>query len=95
MYAEGDLALLRFIGSQIRYPVLAQLNKITGTVYISVSVDSLGKTTDIRLLKGVDEYLDNESLRVIGMIKNWLPKIVEGKAVESKITIPVKFALKD
>jgi len=39
--------------------------------------------------------LDNEALRVVGLIGKWLPEIREGKAVESTITIPVKFDLKN
>jgi len=54
----------------------------------------LGKTKEVKLLKGVRSDLDAEALRVIRLITNWLPAIKDGKATESTFSIPVKFELK-
>jgi protein TonB len=94
MYPGGDIALLNFIASKLKYPIMSMVNKEQGTVYIVVTVDSLGRSKKVELLKGASKGLNEESLRIVSMIQNWFPKITDGKAVESKITIPVKFTLK-
>lgn len=95
MYPEGDNVLLSFIGGKLRYPLMAQVKGIKGRVFVTVVVDSLGNTKEVKLLKGVSEELDNEALRVVTLIKKWFPEIRDGKAIESSITIPVKFDLKN
>ena len=93
-YPYGDQALLEFIGSNIRYPISAIQNKISGKVYIKVLIDSIGKQREVSVFRGVDKDLDNEALRVIKLIDNWLPALREGKQVESSISIPVSFDIK-
>lgn len=92
-YSYGDYSLLEFIASNIQYPINAIEHNITGKVYVSVVIDSLGNAKNLKILKGVNSDLDLEALRVIGLIKNWLPAISNGKAIESKITIPVYFQI--
>jgi TonB family protein len=95
MYPDGDYGLLAFIGARLRYPLTAQVEGVKGRVFVSASVDSLGNTKEVKILKGIREDLDNEALRVVKLIPKWLPEIRDGEAVESAITIPVKFDLKN
>jgi|GEM_PF-6010018 outer membrane biosynthesis protein TonB len=57
-------------------------------------IDSLGNPGEISILRGVHKDLDNEVLRVVQLIKDWLPAIQNSKAVQSVVTIPVRFELK-
>jgi TonB family protein len=95
MYPDGDYGLLAFIGGKLRYPLTAQIEGVKGRVFVSVSVDSLGNTNDVKILRGIREDLDNEALRVVKLIPKWLPEIRDGKPIESSITIPVKYDLKN
>lgn len=94
MYPLGDQSLFEFIAANIKYPVSALRNNFSGKVYIKVTIDSLGKPQEITILKGVNSDLDSEALRVISLIDSWFPAMNEGKAVESAITIPVAFEIK-
>ena len=92
-YIYGDYSLLEFIAKNIRYPISAFEKKITGIVYVGVVIDSLGHTKEVKLVKGVNEDLDNEAQRVVKLLNKWMPALNDGKAVESTITIPVKFQI--
>lgn len=94
MYPYGDQSLFMFIAANIKYPVSALQNKISGKVYIKVVIDSLGKPKEVTILKGVNRDLDSEALRVISLIDNWFPALNEGKPVESTISIPVTFDIR-
>jgi TonB family protein len=92
-YIYGDYSLLEFLAKNIRYPKSAVEKEITGTVYVGVVIDSLGYTKDVKLVRGVQEDLDNEAQRVVKLVDKWMPALRDGKAVESIITIPVIFQI--
>lgn len=93
-YAYGDYSMLEFIAYNIKYPVRARTDGVAGIVYVGVTIDSSGKTTEVSLLRGIRNDIDNEAIRVVRLIKDWLPEIQNGKPVESKISIPIKFEIK-
>ena len=95
MYTRGDDILMAFISANIRYPTEVLQKRIGGTVFVHVTVDSSGNTKEVKVFKGVNEDLDKEAVRVITLIDKWLPAIQDGKAIESTITIPVKFELRN
>jgi len=95
MYPEGDYSLMEFIAQNIRYPVSAQKGKISGKVYVGAYIDAKGNLKVAKILHGVHKDLDNEALRVVKLITKWLPAIHEGTPVESALTIPVTFELRE
>lgn len=95
MYPGGDYELLEFIARNVRYPLSALQTKTEGKVYIGASIDSEGNLKDVKVLYGVNKDLNNEAIRVVSLIKKWLPEIQNGKAIASALTIPVKFEIKN
>ncbi len=94
-YIDGDYTLFQFIAVNINYPVIALERRLQGNVYVSVRIDSSGYTQEVKVLRGVQKEMDQEAVRVIGLIKRWLPAIQDGEAVKSAISIPVKFQIKE
>jgi len=92
-YLYGDYSMLDFISQNISYPIRARTDGITGIVYVSVTIDSSGKTKEVKLLRGIRSDIDNEAVRVIKLINDWLPEIQNGKPIESEISIPIKFEI--
>jgi protein TonB len=93
---EGGLkALYRFLGSNLRYPSRASDAGVEGTVYVKFVVDETGKVTRLSLLNNVGYGLDEEALRVVGMIPKFkTPAKVKGKAVKTYYQLPIRFAQK-
>lgn len=94
-YIYGDYSLLEFIGENLQYPISAAMKSISGKVYVNVVIDSLGNTKEVKILKGIHNDLDMEAIRVIQLITDWLPAIQNGEAIESTITIPIRFVIKE
>ncbi len=92
-FPGGELALKKFIGNSIKYPVIAQENGIQGKVYVTFVVDKFGKTTKARVVRGVDPLLDKEALRVVSQLPIWKPGMQKGKAVNIAYTVPINFKL--
>jgi len=93
-FPGGIKALMKFLHKHMRYPTIALENGIQGTVYVGFVVSETGKVIDVKLLRGVDPYLDKEALRVVAMIPDWKPGLQFNRAVRVYRTVPVTFRLK-
>ncbi len=92
-FPGGDAALMQYLSSHIKYPVVAEENGIQGRVVCTFVVERNGSITDVRVVKSVDPSLDKEAVRVIKGMPNWIPGKQNGSAVRVKYTVPVTFRL--
>ena len=92
-FPGGPAALLQYLSSHVKYPVVAQENGIQGRVTISFVVERDGSITDVRVAKSVDPSLDREAARVVSSMPRWTPGKQNGSAVRVKFNVPVQFKL--
>ena len=92
-FPGGDAALMQYLSSHIKYPVVAEENGIQGRVVCTFVVERNGSISDVRVVKSVDPSLDKEAVRVIKGMPNWIPGKQNGSAVRVKYTVPVTFRL--
>jgi protein TonB len=93
-FKGGDLNTFRnYIQKSMRYPQIAQENGISGRVILQFAVDSKGKVTDVKVLRGVDQSLDEEAIRAVLNSPKWVPGKQRGKPVKVQFTMPVVFVL--
>jgi TonB family protein len=93
MFPKGNEILLSFIAQNLQYPVEEKEKKAKGTVFVNVTVDSSGYTKEVKVLKGIGENFDREAKQVLKKVRKWLPAVEDGKAIESTITIPIRFEI--
>ena len=60
---------------------------------VSFIINKDGSTSDFKVIKSVDPYLDKEALRVMSMMPKWKPGKQNGVPVRVKMTVPVNFKL--
>lgn len=92
-YPGGMGALMQYLSSHIKYPVIAEENGIQGRVICTFVVERDGSITDVRVAKSVDPSLDKEATRVVKSMPHWIPGKQNGSAVRVKYTLPVTFRL--
>ncbi len=92
-FPGGMSALLRYIAKSVRYPVIAQENRVEGRVFVTFVVNSRGEVQDVEISRGVDPTLDKEAIRVIRTLPDWKPGKQRGKPVKVKYTVPINFML--
>ena len=56
-------------------------------------IDTRGRVTDVKVIKGVSELLDAEAVRVISASPDWKPARVRGKKVKCEMSLYVDFKL--
>jgi TonB family protein len=94
-FPAGQEAMMQYLSSNIRYPKDAQENNIQGRVVVQFVVNEDGKIRDVKVLRGVGGGLDQEAMRVVKEMPNWIPGKQNGKPVAVQYTLPVQFQLKE
>ena len=92
-FPGGMGALMQYLSSHIKYPVVAEENGIQGRVICTFIVERDGSITDTRVARSVDPSLDKEAVRVINSMPRWIPGKQNGTACRVKFTLPVTFKL--
>jgi TonB family protein len=92
-YKYGDLELMEYIATNIKYPKEALRAGHAGIVFVQLTIGKDGKSKDVKVLKGAYPSLDAEAVRVIKTINDWVAGLHNGQPYEKTITIPVRFRL--
>jgi protein TonB len=92
-FPGGPSALMQYLNSNIKYPVVAEENGVQGRVIVTFVVERDGSITDVKVVKSVDPSLDKEAARVVKSMPKWQPGKQNGSAVRVKYTVPVTFRL--
>ncbi len=92
-FPGGEVALRKFIAENLQYPKITQECDISGKVYVRFVVTKIGEVANIQIVRGVDELLDMEAIRVISTLPNFKPGMQNGKPVNVWYTVPVDFQL--
>lgn len=92
-FPGGMTALMKYLGSNIKYPTISQEMGSAGRVIVQFVVNRDGSIANPTVVRGVDAYLDKEAIRVISSMPKWNPGVQNGKKVRVKYTVPVVFRL--
>jgi len=92
-FPGGVAEMFKFLRENVEYPVEAQLQGIQGRVVCQFIVNSDGSISDIKVLISERSMFDSEAIRVIRAMPKWTPGKVNGEAVNTTLTIPVRFTL--
>ena len=92
-FPGGQVELMKYLNSNVKYPVIAQENGIQGRVIVQFTVRRDGTIDDVEVVRSADPNLDKEAIRVIKSMPNWKPGEQRGKKVNCKFTVPVVFKL--
>ncbi len=92
-YPGGEMELKKFIAQNVKYPSEAQELGVQGKVYVTFIVGKDGIVKDIKIARGVHESIDDEAIRVVGLMPKWEPGMQSGEYVNVNYTIPINFVL--
>ena len=92
-YPGGQIAMLKYIMENIKYPKQIMEEGIQGRVTVSFIVEKDGRVSNVRLLRSVQPALDKEAIRVVKSMPKWTPGKQNGKPVRVRFNLPVMFKL--
>ena len=83
----------KWVSEQMQYPQDAIDQNIQGRVVLQFTVNKEGQVEDVQVVRGVNEALDNEAVRVVTASPKWEPGTQNGNPVNVRYTFPVVFRL--
>ena len=85
----GYDSLLSFVDKNLKIHIPTNLS--SGKVYISLIVESDGNLTNPKIIRGIDNELDVEALRLINIMPKWKVGKCNGIAVPVRQIVPINF----
>jgi protein TonB len=92
-FVGGMLKLYEYLGKHIQYPEMAKENGIQGKVFVQFVICKNGKIESAKIVKGVHSSINNEALKVVKSMPNWIPGKQRGIPVKTRFTLPIKFKI--
>jgi TonB family protein len=92
-YPGGKDAMQVFVSKNQLYPNKDSSKKTGGTIQIGFTVDKEGLLSNIKVLSGNSKKLNEEAVRIVKLMPNWIPQEITGIKVTSNFNI-VRILLK-
>jgi len=101
-FPGGDVELMHFLQSHVKYPEDAKKKNSQGRVYVTFTINKLGEVTNPEILRSEkagksgseDASLEMEALRVVALMPNWIPGKLNGNPVNVRYNLPIIFTLR-
>ena len=89
--------VMRFLNEGLVFPPRALRDGISGRLYFSFKVDNQGRTTNIKLVKGLRADIDTAILRNAHRLDaiQWKPGTQNGRPVTVSFTVPISLSFPD
>lgn len=92
-FPGGQIAMLKYIMENIKYPEQAMKEGIQGRVAVRFIVEKDGSISDVKPILSVHPLLNKEAVRVVESMPKWTPGKHNGKPVRVRFNLPVMFKL--
>lgn len=86
-YSKGMEGLYSFIKSNFKIPDADKETK--GKIFLSFIVEKDGSLSNIKVVRGINEALNSEAIRVLKASEKWIPGQQNGEKVRVSYTIPI------
>ncbi|WP_321437314.1 energy transducer TonB [uncultured Bacteroides sp.] len=87
-YKGGESAINEFIDKNLVYP---KESHAEGKVYVRIVVSEKGRVREAEVFRSLDPYCDKEAIRVVKMLSNWTPAVMNGVNVPCYYIVVVRF----
>lgn len=92
-FPGGTSAVNAYLRRTLRYPADALEAEQEGKVFASFIINTDGSLEDIKVMRGLSPALDQEAVRAVKSMPNWIPGQQNGRPVRVRQTIPIVFRI--
>ncbi|MEX0968378.1 MAG: energy transducer TonB [Bacteroidia bacterium] len=92
-FPGGEAKLYEYINKNLKYPTMEKENNIQGTAVLTFVVERDGSISNIKVLKGVSQGIDEEAKRVVRNMPRWTPGEQRNRPVRVQFVLPIRFVL--
>ncbi len=88
-FPGGKDSLAKFMKANLRYPDMVKAHQ--GRVVVKFIVDKSGKISDYEIYKSAYRRLNEEALRVVGIMPDFVPAKRHNRVVKAFMLFPIRF----
>lgn len=88
-FVGGDSARVLFVKNNLKINNLPAENS-KSTIYVQFVVEKSGVLSDVKIIKGINQTIDEEVLRMTKTMPNWNPAQLDGQTVRSQVVFPIR-----
>jgi hypothetical protein len=81
-YPGGHRALANLLIDNMNYDLLRGEKGLPIRVVVQFNVDTLGNTNHFKILQSSSTKLDQEAIRLLGLLKRWKPATLNGEKID-------------
>lgn len=95
-YPGGRSQLMKYLSDHLKYPQRAIEAELQGKVYLRLVISEKGKASTVEVQRGIADCpeCNEEAVRLIKTIAEWIPGKVKDKPVTSYLNVVVPFKLR-
>lgn len=91
-FPGGMPEMIKYLLENMIYPEEMKENGIEGRIFVQFVVTKTGSVENVTIARGIDG-LNREAIRLVKQMPYWKPGINNGKQVNVKMLIPIRFSL--
>lgn len=88
-FKGGNDKFYDYVTTNFEYPTEALRRSASGTLEIQFTVEPSGDIIGVSILRGIDEAIDKEVLRLLKNMPQWNPATKNGKKVRYTVSMPL------
>ena len=81
--------MYEYISRNFIYPEEAKKRSVKGKMEVEFTVEKSGTITYVSVLKGLDESIDGEIVKLLEAMPRWTPATKNGVPVRYKVSMPI------
>jgi len=92
-FIGGEKEIFTYLKQTIQYPAQAKKKNEQGRVVVRFVITETGKVDNVKIVRGISQSIDNEALRVVRLMPDWIPGEQNGEKVAVYYTLPILFKM--
>lgn len=91
-FVGGEAKFYNYLRKNLEYPSSAKVSGTMGLVILSFVIDEEGSITNIKVVKGINEELNNAAIEVLRNSPKWNPGLKGGIPFQARMQIPIQYS---
>ena len=89
-YKGGSGKMAEVLGKNLDMEAISERIENDQTAYVSILINKFGAVEDVALVRGFDDETDDLILKAVYSLNDWNPGRANGKAVATRIILPIR-----
>lgn len=92
-FPGGTKAFNKYLSKNVIYPDNASPQEMNGSVTLAMAIEKDGSIKDIKIVNGLSEVMNKETIRLMSASPKWKPGMQGGQPIRVRYTFTINYAL--